>query len=269
MTKPKKADHGRRLNPNASRPRAASKPATVPTSGQSAERMPSSSQSLSTAGQIKVWDILVRVFHWSLVTSFFTGFFITNKFPLHAYTGYIILTLVSLRIVWGFVGSEYARFSAFTYSINETVRYTLSALRMGEAREYLSHNPMGSIMVFAMLFMLLSNGIVGVMLYAAQQLEGPLEGIVPVAWDEDLLTVHTIMARVLIGLAGFHVFGVVWASWWHRQNYVLAMFTGYKSVHTRRARREGDRKIWSEEERAQRQAAAARSADQNAAQARR
>lgn len=207
-------------------------------------------QSTASPTQIKVWDILVRVFHWSLVISFTTGYLITDKFPLHAYAGYTIFALVLSRIVWGFIGTPYARFSAFTYSVQETVQYVLSALRMGKAREYLSHNPMGAIMVYLLMTMLLCNAIIGTMLYGAQQLEGPLEGIIPVHWDEDLLAVHEIMAKVLLTTAAFHLCGVIWASWWHRQNYILAMFTGYKSVFTRRSHREGSGEVWTAEERA-------------------
>lgn len=221
------------------------------TDGTGTERLNSPRGGMKTATQVKVWDVLVRIFHWSLVTSFATGYLITDKFPLHAYAGYVIFTLVALRIVWGFIGTPYARFSAFTYTVKETIQYTLSALRMGEAREYLSHNPMGAIMVFAIMFLLLSNTVVGMMLYGAQQLEGPLADVVPTDWDETLETIHFFMARALLGLAGFHLFGVLWASWWHRQNYVLAMFTGYKSVFTRRSHRRGDGNQWTEEERAQ------------------
>ena len=214
------------------------------------ERLFSPRAGLKTARQIKVWDIMVRTFHWTLVTSFFTGFFITDKFPLHAYAGYLIFALVSTRIIWGFIGTPYARFSAFIYTVRETIQYIAAALRMGEAREYLSHNPMGALMVFAFLFLLLSNTVIGTMLYAAQQLEGPLEGIVPTDWDETLEVIHATMARLLIGLACLHIAGVIWASWWHRQNYVLAMFTGYKSVFTRRSHREGDSRVWTDDERA-------------------
>lgn len=221
------------------------------TDGTGTERLNSPRGGMKTRTQVKVWDVLVRVFHWSLVTSFATGYLITDQFPLHAYAGYVIFTLVALRIVWGFVGTPYARFSAFTFTVKETIQYALAALRMGEAREYLSHNPMGAIMVFAIMFLLLSNTIVGMMLYGAQQLDGPLAEIVPLHWDETLETAHFLMARALLVLAGFHVLGVLWASWWHRQNYVLAMFTGYKSVFTRRSHREGDRRLWTEKERVQ------------------
>lgn len=204
---------------------------------------------VSTQTRIKVWDILVRTFHWTLVVSFTTGYLITDKFPLHAYAGYTIFALVMLRVIWGFVGTKYARFSSFTYSFNETVQYLLSALRMGKAREYLSHNPMGALMVYLLLAMLLFNAVIGTMLYGAQQLEGPLADIVPTLWDENLEVVHKFMAKALLTLAAFHLAGVLWSSWWHRQNYVLAMFTGYKSAFTRREHREGSGEVWTSEER--------------------
>lgn len=213
-----------------------------------AARLQASTVSAQT--RIKVWDILVRIFHWTLVVSFTTGYLITDKFPLHAYAGYTIFTLIVIRIVWGFVGTQYARFSAFTYSVDETVQYLLSALRMGKAREYLSHNPMGALMVYLLLTMLLCNTVIGTMLYGAQQLEGPLAEIVPTMWDENLEVVHKFMAKALLTLAGFHLAGVLWATWWHRQNYVLAMFTGYKSAFTRRDHREGAGEVWTPEERA-------------------
>jgi len=210
-------------------------------------------QSAASTTQIKVWDVLVRVFHWSLVISFTTGYLITKKFPLHAYAGYTIFALVLTRIVWGFIGTRYARFSAFTYSIEETVQYTRSALHMGKAREYLSHNPMGAIMVYLLLVMLLGNTLLGTMLYGAQQMDGPLADIVPVMWDENLEAAHKFMAKALLTTASFHLAGVLWATWWHRQNYILAMFTGYKSPFTRRSHREGAGDVWTAEERARHQ----------------
>lgn len=252
MKKPHQRNFGDRFNPNnaVAKPAAAEAAPLTESALHGTSKMDSPRKGFTSRRQVLVWDTLVRTFHWTLVVSFFTGFFITDKFPLHAYAGYTIFFLVLGRILWGFVGSKYARFSAFTYTVKETVRYILSALRMGEAREYLSHNPMGAMMVFAFLALLMGNAVVGTMLYAAQQLEGPLVDIVPVEWDVTLETIHFTMAKVLMGLAGFHIAGVLWSSWWHRQNYVLAMFTGYKSYFTRRSHREGDGKVWTPEERA-------------------
>lgn len=190
------------------------------------------------SNQILVWDILVRILHWALVISFFTGYIITDEFPLHAYSGYVIFTIVLIRIVWGFIGSYYARFSAFRYSWQETIQYALSALKMGSAREYLSHNPLGAVMVYVLLTLILIMSIVGMLLYGVQQLEGPFEEMVPYEWEDPLFLIHQFLAKILISLASLHVLGVIWSSWLHRQNYILSMFTGKKSSYARRSHRE-------------------------------
>ena len=113
----------------------------------------------------------------------------------------------------------------------------MAALKMGSAKEYLSHNPLGALMVYFLLTMILIMSIVGMLLYGIQQLEGPLEDVAPESWEEPLLLIHQVMAKILISLAGLHILGVLWASWMHRQNYILAMFTGKKSAYARRAQR--------------------------------
>lgn len=141
------------------------------------------------------------------------------------------------RWVWGFIGTRYARFSAFIFSPRETLQYTLSAFRMGEAREYTSHNPMGALMVFAILLFLPAACILGLMLFATQQLSGPFVGMMPVVWDEQLEVIHEFAAWAFSGLIVFHLVGTAWATWWHRENYVLAMITGMKSRQHRRSKR--------------------------------
>jgi len=71
---------------------------------------------MSDSSQIRVWDPLVRFFHWSLVSAFFIAFVIEeNVLTMHIWAGYLILMLISIRIVWGFIGTHYARFSNFLY----------------------------------------------------------------------------------------------------------------------------------------------------------
>ena len=73
--------------------------------------------SLPCAGQVKVWDILVRSFHWSLVTLFVLCYLSGDDLEtLHVYLGYAIVILLAVRIVWGVIGTRYARFSNFIYS---------------------------------------------------------------------------------------------------------------------------------------------------------
>ena len=186
---------------------------------------------------VRVWDVWVRLFHWCLV-AFFVVVYFFHREEFHSWLGYVIFALIIWRVLWGFVGSEYARFAAFIYSPKETLQYTLSALRLGHAREYLSHNPMGAMMVFALLSLLLVQTTLGTMLYAAQSLSGPLAGVVPTDWDEWLESAHEMLAQVLAVLVSAHVVGVIWATWWHRENYIRSMITGTKSAFKRRDHRE-------------------------------
>lgn len=178
---------------------------------------------------VYVWDRVVRFGHWFLVLCFAVLYLRYRKFPLHTYAGYFVLFYVSLRIVWGFVGSAAARFRSFVYSPGEVLNYARQAVG-GHAPYYASHNPMGAAMVFALLIVLLGNCILGIMLASAGQQLGPLGSSVPAAWEDWIKDAHSVLGH-LTGLAVIgHVAGVLWAAWLHRENYVFAMFTGKKRV---------------------------------------
>lgn len=179
--------------------------------------------------EIIVWDLLVRTGHWLLVLAFATLYLRYRKFPIHAYAGYLTILIVLVRIVWGLVGSKAARFRTFLYSPMEIISYAVQALR-GHAPYYYSHNPMGAAMVFALLGSLLANGIIGILLYSSGQELGPLKDLVPYAWEDTLITTHTLLGHVTAILVLSHIAGVIWAAWLHRENYVMAMLTGYRRI---------------------------------------
>src|SRR5688572_16372716 len=106
------------------------------------------------AERIKVWDIAVRVFHWSLVGAFALAWLTAeDESALHIYAGYTVAGLIVFRLLWGFIGGRYARFKAFLYSPGETLAYIRDSWN-GKSRHYLSHNPLGALMVFALLLSL-------------------------------------------------------------------------------------------------------------------
>ena len=100
-----------------------------------------------------VWDVPTRVFHWLLVVSF-AGAFLTAESEryrdIHVVLGYTLLGLIAFRLVWGFVGTRYARFRSFLFKPGEIAAYAVSLLK-ARPGHHVGHNPAGSVAVFALL----------------------------------------------------------------------------------------------------------------------
>jgi cytochrome b len=192
---------------------------------------------------VLVWDPYVRIAHWSLVILFIYLNFVENQFPGHDIAGYIVFLIIIWRWIWGFAGTTYARFRSFWFSPSEITSYSLAAIKRKEAPEYTSHNPMGALMVYSILITLPFAVVSGVVLMGVQQYEGPLAGVIPLDWEDFVEMFHFGFVYVMQGLVVIHIFGTLWASWWHRENYVLSMITGKKVRDKRRKRRtsESDR----------------------------
>ena len=131
---------------------------------------PSESAYATNAGKsagprlVKVWDVFVRLFHWSLVITFATAWYTGGIWDQpHLAAGYLVLALILARIIWGFVGSRYARFSDFIYPPRIIFRYMRDMAHL-RAPRYLGHNPAGGAMVIALLVMLLVLSISGIMM---------------------------------------------------------------------------------------------------------
>lgn len=178
---------------------------------------------------VKAWDILVRVGHWLMVIFFCIIYLRYRKFPIHAYAGYLMLFIVVVRIGWGLVGTACARFRAFWFSPKEVLGYAKDAVR-GHPAYYVSHNPLGAMMVYSLLAMMLVNGVLGLMLYSSGQELGPLGDMVNPDWEDPLKYAHKVLGHLTAALVALHIFGVLWAARQHRENYVLAMITGLKRV---------------------------------------
>jgi cytochrome b len=181
--------------------------------------------------EIKVWDPLVRLFHWALVIAFFTAYFIEDEWlNIHVIAGYTVFGLVVFRLLWGVVGSRYARFSDFIYSPKTTLMYLKNVLT-GKATRYIGHNPAGGAMIIILLMSLLVTTLSGAAYYGADQWQGPLASIMKNTspfWIETLEELHEISANFTVFLVVVHVVGVTWESLLHRENLVRAMIDGRK-----------------------------------------
>lgn len=176
-----------------------------------------SKPSAGERGTILVWDPLVRIFHWSLAVCFFGAYLLgEDGGTLHQTAGYAALGLVDFRLLWGMVGSRYARFSSFIPSTGVLLRYLKDVLKQKEAR-YVGHNPAGAVMIVALLTTVAAAGVSGWMMTA--------DAFPSAEWVEE---VHEAMANITLFLVGLHVAGVAFSSLRHRENLVWAMVTGRK-----------------------------------------
>lgn len=189
---------------------------------------------------VKVWDVLVRIGHWLMVVFFCIIYLRYRKFPIHAYAGYLMLFIVVVRIAWGLGGTACARFKAFWFSPKQVIDYARETVH-GHAGYYVSHNPLGAMMVYALLFMMLTNGTLGLMLYSSGQELGPLGNMVSADWEDPLKYAHKVLGHLTAALVACHIFGVLWAARQHRENYVLAMITGFKRVPRKPTQEESER----------------------------
>lgn len=183
---------------------------------------------------VKVWDLPVRLFHWSLVLGF-TAAYVTAEFHvnfIHTWIGYFLCCLLLIRISWGFLGNQYARFSSFIFSKTETMGYVKSLVQ-GNPRHYLGHNPAGALMVFALLFLLTLIFLTGLVTLAVIDFEGPFLFLADYLGDDASYAVrhlHAWLIDAALILIPLHLLGVVAGTIQHKENLVRAMITGKKKV---------------------------------------
>ena len=185
---------------------------------------------MNSLDEIPVWDIFIRVFHWSLVLAFLVSYLTEDDvLLLHVWAGYFIGILIVARIVWGFVGSQHARFSDFVRPPKLALDYLKASLQF-RAQRYVGHNPIGGLMVVALLLMLAITVVTGTAVYAVAEQAGPLASFLSggKTMEEVLEEVHEFFANFTLFLVMIHVIGAILESWIHHENLILAMVNGKK-----------------------------------------
>lgn len=183
--------------------------------------------------RLRVWDLPLRLFHWSLVgllaTSWISAELGGNAMQVHQWSGMSVLALLLFRLAWGVVGGTHARFVSFVRSPAAALRYARGLLR-GDAPHYLGHNPLGAWMVLALLASLALQAGTGLFANDDIMIEGPLAARVSKEISDLLTQVHEINFNVLLGLVGVHVLAALYYLLVKRDNLIAAMVTGNKQV---------------------------------------
>lgn len=209
-----------------------------------------------TAARVRVWDLFVRVSHWTVAVAFFVAYLTEDDLlTVHVWAGYTIGVLVVMRILWGFVGPKHARFSDFVRGPVKVWKYLIDLITF-RAKRYLGHSPAGGAMVLLLFAGLIATVWTGLELHAVENNAGPLAVVsvedrtavkvapIPLVlvsegehedvegedgkkhefWEE----LHEFLANLTLFLVILHVGGVVLASLVHRENLAQSMVSGYK-----------------------------------------
>jgi len=164
-----------------------------------------------------VWDLPTRLGHWTLVVCI-AGAWLTSESErlaaLHAAFGYTIALIIGFRLVWGFIGTKYARWSNFSPSIDRLSGYLRSVLQR-RPQHFVGHNPLGAVGIYALLGLTVVISLTG--LANQQNLGGH--------WMSEL---HEASAEMLLVVIALHVFGVLMSSILHKENLIKSMVSGIK-----------------------------------------
>jgi cytochrome b len=167
--------------------------------------------------KILVWDAPTRLFHWLMVLSF-AGAYITSEGErwrlVHVTLGYTMGGLLAFRIVWGLMGTRYARFSSFVRGPRAVMAY-MRSLRDQSPQHFVGHNPAGAV---AIVLLIVTGTVIVASGWATYNEVG----------GEWLSELHELAGNAMLFIVGVHIAGVAVATYLHRENLARSMVTGTK-----------------------------------------
>jgi cytochrome b len=179
---------------------------------------------------IAVWDLPLRLFHWSLASLVLISFVSIkvggNWVQWHFYSGYAILTLILWRLGWGFIGPRYARFSSFKPSAGAALAYLRGKLQQVS----LGHSPVAAWSVYALLLMVGAQAAGGLFANDDIASEGPMAKFVSKAISDQITTLHRLNENILLGLIGLHLAAIFYYILRKNTNLIGPMITGSKEL---------------------------------------
>jgi cytochrome b len=179
---------------------------------------------------ILVWDIPTRLFHWLLAGSFAAAWISSESdqwLSVHTFFGYLMLGLIGFRLVWGFVGGHYARFTSFLFSPQAGLAYVRD-LWARRAERHLGHNPAGSQAIYLLLILGVLVGLTGIFTQGGEEQQSAAAGALTISAGNLLKNAHELFADLMLLVVFGHLAGVAIESWLHKENLPRSMVTGIK-----------------------------------------
>lgn len=193
-----------------------------------------------TPSMIRVWDLPVRLFHWSLVSLLIAAWVTAENHMMeaHQWIGFSILTLVLFRIGWGLWGSETARFSHFLKGPSAIAAHLKSFFK-GPYSPHLGHNPVGGLSIILLLAVMLGQGTMGLFTDDDIFFQGPLRHLVDDSTAQQITSLHHDGLNVILPVVGLHIFAVALYGFWRKDNLLGPMVTGYRSFAAQEPKQAG------------------------------
>ncbi len=184
---------------------------------------------------VKIWDPMIRIWHWALVASVVSGWLLGefrtfSTVQFHMYAGYTTCCLLLFRIYWGFAGPSAVRFSALAVT-RASIRKYLDNMFVRQPSGVPGHNPIGALSVIAMLLLLVTQVITG--LFSEDDglfFEGPLAYKISDGLVLKMTSLHSFNSKVILFVVIVHVCAILFYLIWKKENLIRAMFTGWKLV---------------------------------------
>lgn len=171
--------------------------------------------------KVSVYDVPTRLFHWIFALLFVVAYLIVEiygdhspLFPYHIFAGLTMVFLLFLRVIWGFIGTAYARFSSFNVKPADLVQYLKDVL-ITRTRHYLGHNPASSYAAIIMYICAVGLAITGIQMTSGSEAE---------VYEE----VHEVLATVFLFTVIIHVGGIIIHQLKHKDSLWSSMFDGKK-----------------------------------------
>lgn len=181
-----------------------------------------------------VWDLPVRLFHWLLVVSLLfqwaSAEWFEDMMEWHFINGYFILGLVLFRLIWGFIGTRYSRFSSFLGSPFAVIRYA-KLLISRSSPEYTGHNPLGGLIVPVVLLIVGLQAVSG--LFSSDDIlySGPYYSAVEKVYQDYANWLHHNLFNAILVVAIIHILAIAWYQWVLKRNLTKPMIHGRKYLN--------------------------------------
>lgn len=185
---------------------------------------------MQNTSQVRVWDWTLRLVHWSFPVLMFLLWFSQKEGHLdrHFLFAQILTGVIFYRLIWGFIGTPYAKFRHFIYSPKNIVRYG-KAFFTGKKPFYLGHNPLGALMVFGLLAAMALQLVSGLFVSDDFLYDGPYHNLVSRDFSGLMAYVHQNFFDILLIMIVLHILAVV-VYRLRGENLVKPMLTGKKEI---------------------------------------